>query len=310
MKYSRTIMVLIAFCMSISPAIAQKKSEKSLKDWSVYDFKVHYEPKVYGGKKTILENKRVFVNDFVVSQSVLANGKQMGTSAFAKMSVNMSPLDVKAYNELVTSLYNQFIEDLKAQGFEIVTDAEVEASDFVKQANEKKSVYAWYTDDTPLQDTDQFGSATMRFRPAKKYIVVNGAKIIGTFNTRFSKAINAQLLSINLVVNFVTFDGSRRTGYKGGASIEAFPYLAVYPYAFFLNERGGINMPSPGGVEANPIWIGEKGIEKVSSSTSVFGSAKGTYVMDINEPAYMAEVSAITKGLVKGFTDSIKKELE
>jgi hypothetical protein len=311
MKYSHSFLLLIVFCVGIFPVTAQKKkSEQALKDWSAYDFKIHYDPKVYGGKKTILENKRVFVNDFVVSQVVLANGKQMGTSSFAKMSVSMSPLDVKAYNDLVNSLYNQFIEDLKAQGFEIVPDKEVEASDFVKEANERKNVYAWYTDDKPLQDADQFGSETMRFRPTNKYVVVNGAKIIGTFNTRFSKAINAQLLSMNLVINFVTFDGSRRSGYKGGASIEAFPYLAVYPYAYFLNERGGINFPSPGGVEANPNWIGEKGIEKVSSSTTVFGSAKGTYVMDINEPVYMTEISAITKGLVKEFTDSVKKELE
>jgi hypothetical protein len=309
MKYLNTIWSLMIFCMSL-PTMGQKKSEQRTKDWSTYNFKVHYEPKVFGGKKTILENKRVFVNDFVVSQVVLANGKQMGTSRFAKMSVNMSPLDVKAYNDLVTSLYNQFIQDLQAQGFEIVPDKEVEESNFVKEANEKKSVYAWYTDDKPLQDADQFGSETMRFRPANKYIVVNGAKILGNFNPRFSKAINAQLLSMNLVINFVTFDGSRRSGYKGGASIEAFPYLAVHPYAYFLNERGGINLPSTGGVEANPNWVGEKGIQEVSSSTTVFGSAKGTYVMDINEQVYMSEISAITKGLVKGFTDTVKGELQ
>jgi hypothetical protein len=32
--------------------------------------------------------------------------------------------------------------------------------------------------------------------------------------------------------------------------------------------------------------------------------------MDINEPVYMGEISGIRKGLVKGFTETVKTELE
>ena len=302
MNHVRIITLMLLFCVSAYSSTAQK-------DWSVYDFTVHYDAKTYGGKKPILENKRVFVSDFVISQVVMANGKQMGAASFAKMSINMTPLDKKAYNELVNRLYNEFIESLKAQGFEIVSDEEVAASDFVKDANEKKNVYAWTTDSTPLQDTDQFGSETMRFRPEKKYVVVNSGKILGNFNANYAKAINAQVIYANLAINFVTFDGARRAGYKGRTTIEATPYLMVTPTISWLNERGGINVTTTH-VEANTNWVGEKGIDEITTNSTVFGAVKGTYIMDINEPAYMAEISAITQGLIKGYTATVKKELE
>lgn len=298
----RIIAFMLLFCLSAYSSTAQK-------DWSLYDFTVHYDAKTYGGKNPILENKRVFVSDFVISQIVMANGKQMGAATFAKMSINMSPLDQKAYNELVNRLYKEFMESLKAQGFEIVSDEEVAASDFVKDANEKKNVYAWYTDSTPLQDTDQFGSETMRFRPEKKYVVVNSGKILGNFNPKYSKAINAQVIYVNLAINFVTFDGARRAGYKGRTTIEATPYLMVTPTISWLNDRGGINVTTAH-VEANTNWVGEKGIDERSTNSTVFGAVKGTYIMDINEPVYMAEISAITQGLIKGYTATVKKELE
>ncbi len=302
MNSSRVITLMLFFCLIAYASTAQK-------DWSAYNFTVHYDAKTWGGKKPILENKRVFVSDFVISQVVMANGKQMGAASFAKMSISMSPLDKQAYNELANRLYKEFIDDLKAQGFEIVTDEEVAASDFVKEANEKKNVYAWYTDNTPLQDTDQFGSETMRFRPEKKYIVVNSGKILGNFNPKYSKAINAQVIYVNLSINFVTFDGDRRAGYKGRTTIEATPYLMVTPVISWLNERGGINVETKY-VEANPNWVGEKGIDKISTNSTVFGAVKGTYIMDINEPVYMSEISSITQGLIKGYTATIKKELE
>lgn len=219
MNYSRFMTCLLLVAGTYS-AMAQK-------NWATYDFKNHYEPKLWGGKKTITENKRVFVSDFVISQVVMANGKQMGTSNFAKMSVSMSPLDQNVYNDLVNRLYKEFIDDLKAQGFEIVSDAEVAASEFVKNANEKKNVYAWYTETAPLQDADQFGSETLRFRPEKKYIVVNSGKILGNFNPQYSKAIKAQIIYVNLAINFVTFDGSRRAGYN--ARTEDFNSLMMRP---------------------------------------------------------------------------------
>jgi hypothetical protein len=302
MNHIRIIFFFLFFCLSPFLSTAQK-------DWSAYDFSRHYDAKVWGGKKPILENKRVFVSDFVISQVVMANGKQMGAASFAKMSINMSPLDQKAYTELVNRLYKEFIQGLQAQGFEIVSDEEVAASEFVKEANEKKNVYAWTTDNTPLQDTDQFGSETMRFRPEKKYIVVNSAKILGNFNPKYSKAINAQIIYVNLAVNFVTFDGARRAGYKGRTTIEATPYLMVTPTISWLNDRGGINAESKY-VEANTNWVGEKGIDEISTNSTVFGAVKGTYIMDINESVYMSEISSITQGLIKGYTATIKKELE
>jgi hypothetical protein len=112
-----------------------------------------------------------------------------------------------------------------------------------------------------------------------------------------------------LIANPASFDGSRRTGYKGGPSIEADANLSIYPFCSASNERGGFAVwgTAAGG---NSNWVGSKGMYKTDKSTNVFGSVKGTYVIDVNQDAYLAEVEALGGGLARGFVKAIMAEVK
>lgn len=303
---SSIVMILITG----TSALAQKKKgkEPELKDWRGYDFTKHFTYKNGGGKKDFVANKRIFVSNFQISQKIVANGTQTGSSSFAKMTVGLTPIDVNVYQRLTDKLYTQFIDHLKAEGYEIVSDEEVANSSFAKEEHNGKTVLCQYTKE-PYYDRDQFKNEMVYLWPKNKFIVVNYKTIPGTWPTRFSKAINANVLNVNLIVDAVGFDGSRRTGYKGGASIEAGPSLSIFPFCSASNSRGGMAVWGTA-LWGNNNWVGPDGMYKTESSTTVFGSVKGSYTIDVNEGAYLAEVEALTSGLSKGFINSLMAEVK
>lgn len=60
----------------------------------------------------------------------------------------------------------------------------------------------------------------------------------------------------------------------------------------------------------NNSWVGPKGMYKTDNATTVFGSAKGTYVIDVNQQAYLSEVEALGSGLSRGFVKGLLAELK
>jgi len=149
----------------------------------------------------------------------------------------------------------------------------------------------------------------MGFQAANKFIVANTKAIVGTWWYKFAKEINANVISVDMQVNFVGFDGSRRTGYKGGPSMEAGPYLSIRPNVLAANEKGGLAVWSTA-VGGNNNWVGPNGMDKTSSSTTIFGSAKGDYVIDINQEVYLTEVENLSKGLNRGFVKAMMTAIE
>jgi len=142
--------------------------------------------------------------------------------------------------------------------------------------------------------------------PTNKFIVMNTNAVTGTWPTRFGKAINAHAISIVLTINPVSFDGSRGVG-KKGQSIQAVGNMTIAPWCLASNERGGFGVwGSP--VDGKANWVGPNGMSKSDSNTDVFGSVRGTYVLDVNEDVYLSEVEALAGGMAKGFVNSLLRE--
>lgn len=296
------------FALLLVSVVTVSFAQEGVHDWSTYDFTQHFTLKNGGGKKLFEENKRIFIADFQINQVVMANGKQVGSSNLAKMSVGMTPIDMNAYQDVVTKLYNQLLEQLKGEGYTIVSDEEVANSDYARKEHNGRSIFCQYVTE-PSFGKDQNGNQMAYVCPKNKFIVFNTSAILGNWYTKFAKSINANVLTIILNITPVTFDGSKRSGYKKGPSIEAEANLVASPYCLASNERGGFGVwATPAG--GNAQWVGSKGMYETNSSTDVFGGVRGKYVLDVNQDAFLAEVEALAGGFSKGYVQAILKEIK
>lgn len=296
------LLVLLGFT-----AFSQDKDEQADYDWAQYDFAPHFTLKSGGGHKIFAENKRIFIANFQVSQIIVANGKQTGQANLAKMTIGLTPIDIQAYQASVDKMYQQLVEKLKAEGYTIVSDEEVAATEFAKDTHNGKSVFAMYYKE-PSYYKDMNGNEVVNIFPTNKFFIANYGTVLGNWPSKMGKALNANVLSIVMTVSPVSFDGSRGRG-KKGASIEARANMTVSTYGLLSNERGGFGVwTSP--VDAKDNWVGPKGLTKTDSSTDFFGSVRGSYVLDVNQDVYLSEVEAVAGGISKGFVKALMKELK
>lgn len=300
--------VLFLMCSTAVYAQKNKDAAPAVIDWSKHDFTTQFTIKNGGGKAVFGEKKRIFISNFQIAQTVMANGKQAGTSNLAKMSVSMSPIDMKAYQSLVDKLYKQLQDRLVAEGYTLVSDEEVANSAFAKKEHNGKSVFCMYVNE-PSNYKDQNGNQIVNLFPTNKFIVANYSSILGNWPTKFGKAIDANVVSIILNVTPMTFEGKRRTGYKGNASIEGEASLLMNPSCTASNERGGFGVWGSW-VGGNAHWVGPKGIYETDKSTDIFGGVRGKYVLDVDQDAYLKEVEALGGGLVQGYIQALMNEVK
>lgn len=303
----KIILLIACFSLFTFGVFSQDKDPQADLDWSTYDFSSHYTLKNGGGKKTFDENKRIYIANFQISQIIVANGKATGVSNLAKMTVGMSPIDIAKYQALVDKLYEQTKARLVAEGYTLVTDEEVANTEFAKKEHNAKSIFCQYVPE-PVFAKDASGNDIVYIWPKNKFIVLNTNPILGNWPSKFGKAINANAVSITLIINSVSFDGSRGGGRKG-ASIEATANMTVAPWCFASNERGGFGVWCTA-LDGKANWVGPKGMAESNSKTDVFGSVRGTYVLDVNEEAYLAEVETVAGGMAKGYIDALMKEIK
>lgn len=76
---------------------------------------------------------------------------------------------------------------------------------------------------------DANGNDVVNIFPTNKFLVANYNTIIGNWPTKFGKAIDANVVSLILTINPVSFEGKRGMGSKEGASIEAIANMTIYP---------------------------------------------------------------------------------
>ncbi len=176
----KKIMTLLALVFISAVCYAQKKKDKVKPptDWATYDYSKTFQYKNAGGKKDISKQKRIFIADFVVNQVVTAVGKQTGSTNFAKMTVGLSGLDSKAYQQMVTELYQQAIEQLKAEGYEVLTEDEVATNSFLAEDKGKDgALFVNYIDESP-SSFKELGNEVMGIRPLGKFAIRN-SKVTG-----------------------------------------------------------------------------------------------------------------------------------
>lgn len=299
----KKIATLLAFALLSLFCFAQKKNDKGPVNWATYDYSKTFSYKNGGGKKDIGKLKRVFIADFVVNQVVTAVGKQTGSTNFAKMTVGLSGLDSKAYQQLVTELYQQTIEQLKAEGYEVLSEEEVAKNSFLAEDIGKDgALFVNYTDEklTPFKE---FNNEVVGIRPLGKFAVRNTKTTAGIWYNKFCKAINAHAISISLNVNFMVFDGSR----LGGARIEGTPVIDAGAIMMWSNANGGMWVFPGDHMYGNGTWA-KSGINETSSSTTIFGAAKSAYVVEASQPEYLAEIKGILSGVSSTFIKTMIEE--
>lgn len=289
-------------------AFAQDKDPQADYDWEKYDFVPHFTLKNGGGKKNFTDNKRLYISNFQIAQVVVANGKQTGQANLAKMTISLSPIEMKAYQAVVDKLYQQLRDQLTAEGYTLVSDEEVAASEFAKKQHDGKSVFCMYVKE-PSFYKDINGNEVVNIFPTNKFLVANYGAILGNWPSKFGKAIDANIVSVILNINPVSFEGRRGAGAKKGASIEATANMTVTPGCTASNERGGIGVWSTA-VDGKDNWLGPNGMTKTTSNTDVFGSVRGAYVLDVNQDVYLAEVEKLGGGVTKGYINALMKEVK
>jgi hypothetical protein len=302
MKKIITLLALLAFS---TMCYAQKKKDKSTPptDWATYDYSKTFSYKNGGGKKDIGKLKRVFIADFVVNQVVTAVGKQTGSTNFAKMTVGLSGIDAKAYQQMVTELYQQAIEQLKAEGYEVLTEDEVAKNSFlVEDIGKDGGLFVNYVDET-LPTFKELGNEVVAIRPLGKFAARNTKVTAGIWYNKLGKALNAHAISIALNVNFMVFDGSR----LGGARIEGTPLINTYASMMWSNANGGMWVFPGDRMYGNKSWSKSR-IEETNSSTTIFGSAKSAYVVEAAQTEYLAEISGMLKGVSTTFIKTMVNE--
>jgi hypothetical protein len=255
-----TILLLV----SASTAFSQDKDPHADYDWSKYDFPSHYTIKSGGGQNILAQNKRIFVSNFQIAQIIVANGKQTGQANLAKMTISLTPIDLKAYQQVVDKLYQQVLDQLVAEGYTLVSDEEVANSEFAKKQHNGKSVFCLYVKE-PSYYKDANGNEIVNIFPTNKFLAANYSGVLGTWPTRFGKAIDANVLSIVLTINPVSFDGKRNGGYKKGATIEAQANMTITPSGLLGNERGGFGVWTT----SIDVWKRKRNIRSGRKSGSV-----------------------------------------
>jgi hypothetical protein len=304
----KTLSFLFLINVFTFSVLAQDKDPQADYDWAQYDFAAHFTLKNGGGKKIFQENKRLFVSNFQVAQIIVANGKQTGQANLAKMTISLSPIDLKAYQAVVDKLYQQFCEQLKAEGYTLISDEEVANSEYAKKQHNGKNIFCMYVKE-PSFYKDANGNEVVNIFPTNKYLVANYGAILGNWPSKFGKTFDANIVSIILTINPVSFEGRRGLGSKKGASIEAIANMTIMPSCTASNERGGFGVWGSA-VDGKDNWVGQKGMTKADSNTDVFGSVRGTYVLDVKQDVFLSEVEAMGGGLAKGYINALKKEMK
>ncbi|MCW5910557.1 MAG: hypothetical protein KIT62_05755 [Cyclobacteriaceae bacterium] len=300
MKKIITLLALVSFGAMCH---AQKKKDKAPTDWGTYDYSKTFSYKNGGGKKDISKLKRVYIADFVVNQVITAVGKQTGSTNFAKMTVGLSGIDASAYQQMVGELYQQAVEQLKAEGYEVLTDEEVANNKFLADDKGKDGgLFVNYIDDK-LYPYKELNNEVVSIRPLGKFAVRNSKVTAGIWYNKFCKAIDAHAVSIALNVNFMVFDGSR----LGGARIEGTPVIDAVALMMWNNANGGMWVFPGDHMYGNNTWA-KSGINETNSSTTIFGAVKSAYVVEASQPEYLAEIKGILGGVTKTFIKTMINE--
>jgi hypothetical protein len=290
-------------------------------DWSKVDFAKKYKmtTKISGGVAKTLKSDPVFINDYYISQVSLMKGKsqagmmqQRGVGNVVA-EASLAGVSAEALQKLIDELHAQFVEELKGIGLTI-TDGQA----VIDEANEsgksdKKNAWIGKTDGAVIFDkTSVLDNAPdikeqNFFRPKDMPIYMTSARIPGNFYNNAAKKGNMNLISINYVIRFASFDSKKKSNSN---SLTTSAGLSIQPTVLITNPKaawGSITFEKP--IEGNNDW--SKGlIETDSSDGSFWGlSSKGEYSIHADEAKYIEELRQIVLNAQKAIVAQIKAKL-
>jgi hypothetical protein len=290
-------------------------------DWSKIDIAKKYKAvtKISGGVAKSLKNEPTFLNDYTITQASLMKGKsQSGMmqkqgvgSVFAEAS--LAGVSAEALQKLIDEMHSQFVKDLEAIGLKISDGQSVIDNANSSGKGDRKNSMIGKTDGKPiyvqnglLDNTPDIKEQNI-FRPADKNVFLTWARIPGNFYNNEAKKANVNLISVDYLVRFADFEGSKSMTRN---SLTTGPGLTVLPRVSLINPKGAWgSITFNKEVEGNNDW--SKGLVETDSRDGSFWglSSKGEYSIHADEAKYIAELRAIILNTQRAIVAQIKASL-
>tara|TARA_R110001599_G_scaffold81639_2_gene220289 strand:+ start:23766 stop:24698 length:933 start_codon:yes stop_codon:yes gene_type:complete len=289
-------------------------------DWSKVDFAKKYKmkAKIGGSISKSLKSDPTFIHDYYISQASLMTGKsQAGVmqkqgvgSVFAEAA--LAGVSAEALQKLIEESYAQFIAELKGIGWTI-SDGQ-SAIDYGIESGKADKNKAWIgrTDGQVIfvkaGILNSEGTKEQNiFRPKDMPIYTTSAEIYGNFYNAAAKNANVNMVHINYVVGFASFEGKKNTS-RNSLTTEA--GLTIQPTLVIANPKGawgGVTFDKP--IEGNNDW--SKGLVETDSRDGSFWglSSKGEYSIHADEAKYIEELRQILLYAQKAIVAEIKANM-
>ncbi|KYG78978.1 hypothetical protein [Roseivirga echinicomitans] len=291
-------------------------------DWSKVDYVKKYKmkTKISGGVAKTLKGNPTFINDYYISQASLMKGKsQAGVmqkqgvgSVFAEAA--LAGVSAEALQKLIEELHAQFVQELKGIGLTI-TDGQSVIDEANKSGKaDRKNAWIGKTDGEVIFDklglldnTSDIKEINI-FRPKDMPIYSTSAKIPGNFYNNAAKKGDMNLISINYVIRFASFDG-KKSMTRNSLTTEA--GLSILPNVSITNPKaawGSITFDKP--IEGDNDW--SKGLVETNSRDGSFWglSSKGEYSIHADEAKYIEELRQIVLNTQKAIVAQIKSNMK
>ncbi|MFT7158111.1 MAG: hypothetical protein ACI8Q1_003138 [Parvicella sp.] len=148
---------------------------------------------------------------------------------------------------------------------------------------------------------------TLKIRPKDMPIYTTWARIPGNFYNNAAKKGNMNLISINYMIRFASFEG-KKSMTRNSLTTEA--GLSIQPTVLITNPKaawGSITFEKP--IEGNNDW--SRGLVETDSSDGSFWglSSKGEYSIHADETKYIEELRQIVLNAQKAIVAQIKAKL-
>lgn len=255
--------------------------------------------KIGGGtKKAFKETNKVAIGYFGVSQTVQnsASSTGGGGGAFAKMTVNFGGVDINAYQALLKEAYDLAVTKLKALGYEVMTPEQLKAT----------GEPTYVPDNAPKTYKAQSNTIQLiDIQPPVTQLEMDMTPLGANPMIKKAKNINANLMNFVFGATAVDFDRGSRLSKKAKVSASAYLTFGGNLNTYPVGKGGSPAVISVGSKNGAEDFAGEKGLyETEKNDMPWLGSAKGKYILDINQNKYLALVrgmllQAVEKSIAK-----------
>ena len=313
---------LLAIALLVAPqAQAKNKDKNKTIDWNQVDFVKDYKikAKIPGSVGKSLSKNPTFISDFYLTQASLMKGsskagtlqKQGVGSVFSE--VELGGISKEALQNLVEELYQEFTNELKSAGLNIVDGKQLIETSYAQSKKDDKNSMVGQADGNAIFDKVSFTTGSdireqYIFRPEGKIVYTTWKKIPANFYQRLSSKESTNLISIGYTVRFAAFNGQHVGLSKN--RLETHAALSITPSIMIVNPKGSFSWITVGeNIWGNSGWA--EGLVKTSSRDGSFVglSSSADYAVAANQDQYIAELKSIVSNLQKSIVSVLKENM-